>query len=99
MTVATPGRRPYAPRMAPDARRSQLLSTAPSIALERGFHAVTIDGVARAAGVTRPVVYALFADRAELLTALVEQAEQDALAQIVPALPPVPADGADVDPD
>src|SRR3954447_26215853 len=85
--------------MAPEQRREQLLDTALEIALDRGFHAVTIDGVAKAAGVTRPVVYGLFADRSALLAALVAQAEQDAMAQLGPALPAVPTAGDDVDPD
>jgi AcrR family transcriptional regulator len=85
--------------MAPEQRREQLLDTALAIALDRGFHAVTVDGVARAAGVTRPVVYGLFEDRGALLSALVDRSEQRALAQLAPALPAVPGPGADVDPD
>jgi AcrR family transcriptional regulator len=69
------------------------------MALERGFHAVTVDGVARAAGVTRPVVYGLYADRAALLAALLARAEQRALSQLAPALPAVPGPEAYVDPD
>jgi len=96
---ATPSKRPYAPRMAPEQRREQLLDVAQEIALERGFHAVTVDGVARAAEVTRPVVYGLFADRGELLTALLARAEARALAQLAPALPAVPGPEDYVDPD
>jgi AcrR family transcriptional regulator len=99
VTSASPVKRPYAPRMAPQERREQLLDTGQAIALQRGFHAVTIDGVAKAAGVTRPVVYGLFADRGELLTALLGRAERRALAQLAPALPSVPGSEAYVDPD
>ncbi|GAC1442193.1 MAG: TetR/AcrR family transcriptional regulator [Mycobacteriales bacterium] len=99
MESATPSKRPYAARMAPGRRREQLLDTALGIALERGFHAVTIDGVAKAAGVTRPVVYGLFADRAELLSALLTRSEARALAQLAPALPAVPGPEDYVDPD
>ena len=98
MTSATSLRRPYAPRMAPEQRRQQLLDTALQIALDRGFHAITVDGVARAAGVTRPVVYGLFDDRGALLAALLDRSEQRALAQLAPALPDVPAADDDVDP-
>jgi AcrR family transcriptional regulator len=80
-------------------RREQLVDTAQEIALGRGFHAVTVDGVAKAAGVTRPVVYGLFADRAELLAALLARAESRALAQLATALPAVPGPEAYVDPD
>jgi len=99
MASASPPKRPYAPRLPAAERRDQLLDTALAIALERGFHAVTIDGVARAAGVTRPVVYGLFADRAELLGALLSRSEQRALAQLAPALPAVPGPEDYVDPD
>jgi len=97
--TATPSKRPYAARLAPELRREQLLDTAQGIALERGFHAVTVDGVAKAAGVTRPVVYGQFVDRGQLLAALLERAEQRALAQLAPALPEVPGPGSDVQPD
>ena len=98
MTTATP-RRPYAPRLPAAERHEQLLDAALALALEMGFHAVTIDGIARTAGVTRPVVYGLFEDRTALLTALIDRAERRALAQLAPAFPEVPAEGADVDPD
>ena len=98
-TAPTTARRPYAPRLPPEQRREQLLDAALSIALERGFHAVTIDGVARAAGVTRPVVYGMFDDRTTILTALIDRAEERAMTQLGPAIPEVPGPGADVDPD
>lgn len=92
-------RRPYAARLPPAERREQLLTAAQAVALERGFHAVTIDGVARAAGVTRPVVYGAFEDRTALLTALLDRGEQRALAGLAPVLPALPGPDDDVDPD
>jgi AcrR family transcriptional regulator len=85
--------------MAPEARREQLLDAALDLALEQGFHAVTVEGVARAAGVTRPVVYGLFPDVSALLSALVQREQERALAALVAALPAVPAGGARVDPE
>jgi AcrR family transcriptional regulator len=85
--------------MAAEQRREQLLDVAQRTALDRGFHAVTIDGVARAAGVTRPVVYGLFTDRGALLAALLARAEGRALAQLAPAVPGVPGPEDYVDPD
>lgn len=99
MVSASPVRKPYAPRLPVEARREQLLDAALDIAVERGFHAVTIDGVARACGVTRPVVYGLYADRAALLAGLVERAETRVLAQLAPVFPSVPEPDEDVDPD
>lgn len=92
-------RRVYAPRLPAEERQEQLLDTALGLALERGFHEVTIDAVARAAGVTRPVVYGQFVDRTALLTAVVERAERRSVAQLAAALPPVPEPSDDTDPD
>jgi AcrR family transcriptional regulator len=85
--------------MAPGQRREQLLDAALDLALAKGFHAVTVDGVARAIGVTRPVVYGVFPDVSALLRALVEREQQRALAGLLAALPAVPAEGTEVDPD
>ncbi|MCU1693864.1 MAG: hypothetical protein JWM64_2955 [Frankiales bacterium] len=98
VTTARPGAKPYAPRLPPEQRREQLLDAALDLALERGFHAVSVDGVARACGVTRPVVYGLFADRGALLTGLAERAEQRALERLADVLPALPGDD-DPDPD
>lgn len=98
MSLATGARRRYAPRLPPEERRTQLLDAALDIALAEGFHAVTVDGVARAAGVTRPVVYGLFADRTQILAALLDRAVHAALAALGPVLPDVPASGDRVDP-
>lgn len=44
-------------RLPADQRRAQLLDAAKGIVAEQGFHAVSIEAVARAAGITRPIVY------------------------------------------
>jgi AcrR family transcriptional regulator len=93
----TLARRPYAARMPAAERREQLLDAALAIAVERGFHAVTVDGVAREVGVTRPVVYGLFADRGELLQALADRSEARALAQLASGSPAIPTGDADPD--
>ncbi|MFP5219791.1 MAG: TetR/AcrR family transcriptional regulator [Actinomycetes bacterium] len=92
-------RRRYAPRMPVAQRREQLLDAALDIALERGFHAVTVDAVARACGVTRPVVYGVFADRTALLTALADRAEARTLEQLAPVFPSLDDLKDDTDPD
>jgi AcrR family transcriptional regulator len=73
-------------------RREQLLDVAKGIAEERGFHAVSIDAVARGAGITRPVVYAQFDDLEALLHALVDREERHALAQLAAVLPEAPGE-------
>lgn len=67
-------------------RRDQLLDAARALALESGFHAVTMAAVAEAAGVTRPLVYAQFGDLAGLTRALVERESRRALAGLTEAL-------------
>jgi AcrR family transcriptional regulator len=55
-----------------------------------GFHAVSIDRVAREAGITRPVVYTHFGDLDGLLNAVVDRGNRgtlEALARIVPRDP------------
>jgi AcrR family transcriptional regulator len=91
-------RRPYAARMPAEERREQLLDAALRTAVDQGFAAVTMERVARAAGVTRPVVYGLFPDRGALLAALLERETKRARAALGPALPPVPDPSDDVDP-
>jgi AcrR family transcriptional regulator len=68
-------------------RREQLLDVTKAIVLERGFHAVSIEAIAREAGITRPVVYGHFEDLPGLLEALVEREGERALGQLAPILP------------
>jgi AcrR family transcriptional regulator len=75
-------------RMTAEARREHLLDAAKQLVADHGFHALSIEGVARAAGITRPIVYGHFADLAELLEALVDRETIRALAQLQAFLPP-----------
>ncbi len=68
-------------------RREQLLDVTKVLAAERGFHCVSIEAVARAAGITRPIVYGHFRDLGGLLEALVERESLRALAQLAQVLP------------
>jgi AcrR family transcriptional regulator len=76
--------------MTGEARREQILDTTEAIVESEGFHAVSIDRVAREAGITRPVVYTHFGDRDGLLNAVVDRGNRgtlEALARIVPREP------------
>jgi len=73
--------------MSAEERREQLLDVVKSIVAERGFHAVSIEAVAREAGITRPVVYGHFRDLPALLEALVEREGARALQQLAEVLP------------
>src|SRR4051812_2562449 len=75
------------PRRPAEARREQLLDAAKAVVAEHGFHGVSIEAVARGAGVTRPIVYRHFDDLAALLDALVERETLRALLQLRGGLP------------
>jgi AcrR family transcriptional regulator len=74
-------------RMSAEERREQLLDATKAIVSEQGFHAVSIEAVARRAGITRPVVYGHFRDLPGLLEALVARESARALAQLAVVLP------------
>jgi AcrR family transcriptional regulator len=69
-------------RMTGAERREQLLDATKAIAVADGFHAVSIEAVARRAGITRPIVYGHFEDLGGLLEALVERESLRALKQL-----------------
>jgi AcrR family transcriptional regulator len=73
--------------MSASERREQLLDVTKEIVGEDGFHAVSIEGVARRAGITRPVVYEHFGDLPGLLEAMVAREGERALAQLAVVLP------------
>ena len=80
-------RKNRARRLPPVQRREQLLDRALELLAESGAAAVTMQSVARAAGVARPVVYDFFADRAALLSALLAREESRALTDVLGVAP------------
>jgi AcrR family transcriptional regulator len=93
MAEATARRnRPYAPRLVPEQRREQLLDIVLDIIDTDGVAAVSMDAVARRAGVTRPVVYRQFPDANAMLRASLDREERRALAQVLAAMPDPGAD-------
>jgi AcrR family transcriptional regulator len=74
-------------RMPAEERREQLLDVTKGIVAERGFHAVSIEAVARDAGISRPIVYGHFHDLPGLLEALIARESARALAQLARVLP------------
>jgi AcrR family transcriptional regulator len=73
--------------MTAEERREQLLDVTKSIVADDGFHGVSIEAVARRAGISRPIVYGHFQDLKGLLEALVEREGARALAQLAEVLP------------
>src|SRR5438105_5386353 len=70
-------------RMPREARREQLLDVTKAIVGDLGLHSVSIDRVAREAGISRPIVYEHFTDLTGLLTALLDREGSRALGQLV----------------
>ncbi|MFI6096034.1 TetR/AcrR family transcriptional regulator [Lentzea sp. NPDC051213] len=79
-------RRKYARRLPPEQRREQLLDAALSL-IPAGFDTVTMESVAKQAEVTKPVLYDLFANRADLISALLDREAARATEQVLAALP------------
>lgn len=83
-------RRPYAARLPVEERREQLLDAAIAVIVRDGYDKVSIDAVAREAGVTRPVIYGVYDGIAPLLSALLDRQQARAMAQLADALPEHP---------
>jgi AcrR family transcriptional regulator len=79
--------------MPPQQRREQLIDAALSVIAEQGYEGVSIEAIARTAGVTRPVIYDHFPNLGELLQALIAREEDYALAQLAEVVPEVPQEG------
>jgi len=76
-------------------RREQLLDVTKELVGEQGFHDLSIEAIAKRAGITRPVVYAHFEDLDALLEAMLEREARRALGQLGAILPTaLPDDGA-----
>jgi AcrR family transcriptional regulator len=61
-----------------------------SVILAQGYSGVSIEAVARTAGVTRPVVYDHFPNLGQLLHALIEREERIAVAELEDVVPDDP---------
>jgi AcrR family transcriptional regulator len=73
--------------MAPSERREQLIDAALQVIVEQGYAGVSIEAIARTAGVTRPVIYDHFPNLGKLLQALIEREERIALGQLAEVIP------------
>jgi AcrR family transcriptional regulator len=78
--------------MPPGQRREQLIDAALEVILDRGYARVSIEAIARAAGITRPVVYDHFPNLNRLLHAVIEREERMSLEQLDQVVPDEPGD-------
>ena len=85
--MAASSKRRYAPRLPPEERREQLLDATLELIVDGGYGAVSMEAVARAAGVTKPVVYDLFGTLGKLLEQLFDREEERALGALTEAIP------------
>lgn len=76
-------------RLPPEVRREQVLDAALALLSARGYSALSIEGIARQAGVSKTVVYDAFGSLGRLLNALLEREERGALASLAEAAPTV----------
>jgi AcrR family transcriptional regulator len=72
-------------RLPAEQRRTQLLSVAVEVFAERGFHATSMDEVAEAAGVTKPVLYQHFPSKRALYTELLDEVDAQLVNRLVEA--------------
>lgn len=73
---------PTSTRLTAVERREQLLEVTTRIVAEQGFQGVSIESVARRAGISRPIVYEHFGDLQGLLEAVVEREMSRAFSQV-----------------
>jgi AcrR family transcriptional regulator len=83
--------------MPPEQRREQLIDAALSVILELGYGGVSIEAIAREAGVTRPVIYDHFPNLGTLLHTLVEREERYSREQLERVVPDDPGDSDPVE--
>jgi AcrR family transcriptional regulator len=88
----TPERR-RAAHLGPERRRPLVLDAAMGVFLEHGFEGASMDAIAQAAGVSKPVVYDCFASKGELFQALFQREEARVMGEIGAALPGASPEG------
>jgi AcrR family transcriptional regulator len=73
-------------------RSAQLLDIALELIVERGYSALTMAALADAAGVSKPIVYRSYPNRAALLLALLRREQKRAERKLDEAIPADPGD-------
>ncbi len=77
------GRRVRLPRVE---REQQMLSAARALFAERGYAAVTMEDVAKEAGITKPLLYNYFGNKERLYLACMQPAAEGLIATVVEAI-------------
>src|SRR4051794_5779680 len=71
-------------RLAPDDRRRQLLDRAVELFAEHGYDELSMAAFAKAAGISKPLLYHYFPSKRDLFEAALEQAAEEHLAKVAP---------------
>ena len=79
--------RQRAAHLGPERRRPLVLDAALHLFVEHGYRGTSMEGIAAAAGVTKPVVYRCYPNKQELFRALLEREEQRLLESVSHAVP------------
>ena len=79
-------RRKRAAHLGPERRRPLVLDAAYELFLKKGFDGTSMDAIAAAAGVSKPVVYDCFSSKDELFTAMLDREEERILVETTEAL-------------
>ena len=90
MPSKTDGPSPRAEPLGPARRRPLVLDAALQVLVAQGSSDVSMDAIAEAAGVTKPVVYSCFPSKGELFQALLDREEQRLLAHMASVIPKQP---------
>lgn len=78
-----------------EVRREQALDAALRLITERGYGSLTMEAIARAADLAKPVLYNAYPDLGALLLALLTREQVRALSALAAAMPQQPADADD----
>jgi AcrR family transcriptional regulator len=90
--AAGPGQgRRRAAHLGPERRRPLVLDAALHLFVKDGYRGTSMDAIATAAGVTKPVLYDCYPSKEELFAALLRREEEQLLSAIASALPQAPA--------
>ncbi len=79
--------RPRAEHLGPERRRPMVLDAALELFVERGYAGTSMEAIASAAGVTKPVVYECYPGKEKLFRALLGREEERLLGALSAALP------------
>lgn len=90
MSTDTPPRK----RLTAAQRRAAILEAAQTVFADHGFHAASIDDIARAAGISKALIYEHFESKQELYASLLDQEANELFSRLATAVSQVDGAGA-----